>query len=701
LLIFELEIFYEVFLQKKKEMKRNLILTLMLGSSILFSCNNTSTEKEVDEKVSSKAIDLANMDTLVKPQDNFYDYATGGWRKNNPLKDEYSRYGTFDALAESNVEQVKGIIENAAKEKSNAGSVNEKIGKFYASGMDTLAIDKAGIESLKEILAQINAIKNTAEIPVKIAEFQTFGIYPLFYAYGSPDRKNSEMMIAELSQGGLGIDRDYYLESTDRAKTIRAEYQKYIAKLFVLAGNEQAIADKNAQTIMNFETRLAKASMTRLERRDPIKTYNKMDLAKIQAITPNFDWKAFYKAWGLENPGEINVEQPNFFKEVNKMLKEVAIDDWKLYLTWNLLNSSAEYLSKDFVVANFDFYGKTLQGKKEMKARWKEIVENTNYVLGEAVGELYVAKYFPAEAKERMLKLVENLRIALGSRIDNLTWMSDGTKKAAREKLAAIRVKVGYPDKWKDYSSLEIKEQAYILNVFNGRKFAFAESLAKIGKPVDKNEWHMTPQTVNAYYNPAGNEIVFPAGILQPPFFYLDADDAVNYGAIGVVIGHEMTHGFDDQGRNFDKNGNMTDWWTKEDADKFKERTQVLVNQYNNFIVLGETHADGQLSLGENIADLGGINIALDAFKLTEQAKKDEKIDNFMPNQRFFLAYAKIWGQNIRDEEILRRTKEDVHSLGVWRVNGPLPNVAAFYEAFNVKESDKMYLAPEKRADIW
>jgi len=673
----------------------------MLGSSILFSCNNTSTEKEVDEKVSSKAIDLANMDTLVKPQDNFYDYATGGWRKNNPLKDEYSRYGTFDALAESNVEQVKGIIENAAKEKSNAGSVNEKIGKFYASGMDTLAIDKAGIESLKEILAQINAIKNTAEIPVKIAEFQTFGIYPLFYAYGSPDRKNSEMMIAELSQGGLGIDRDYYLESTDRAKTIRAEYQKYIAKLFVLAGNEQAIADKNAQTIMNFETRLAKASMTRLERRDPIKTYNKMDLAKIQAITPNFDWKAFYKAWGLENPGEINVEQPNFFKEVNKMLKEVAIDDWKLYLTWNLLNSSAEYLSKDFVVANFDFYGKTLQGKKEMKARWKEIVENTNYVLGEAVGELYVAKYFPAEAKERMLKLVENLRIALGSRIDNLTWMSDGTKKAAREKLAAIRVKVGYPDKWKDYSSLEIKEQAYILNVFNGRKFAFAESLAKIGKPVDKNEWHMTPQTVNAYYNPAGNEIVFPAGILQPPFFYLDADDAVNYGAIGVVIGHEMTHGFDDQGRNFDKNGNMTDWWTKEDADKFKERTQVLVNQYNNFIVLGETHADGQLSLGENIADLGGINIALDAFKLTEQAKKDEKIDNFMPNQRFFLAYAKIWGQNIRDEEILRRTKEDVHSLGVWRVNGPLPNVAAFYEAFNVKESDKMYLAPEKRADIW
>ncbi len=673
----------------------------MLGSSILFSCNNTSTEKEVDEKVSSKAIDLANMDTLVKPQDNFYDYATGGWRKNNPLKDEYSRYGTFDALAESNVEQVKGIIENAAKEKSNAGSVNEKIGKFYASGMDTLAIDKAGIESLKEILAQINAIKNTAEIPVKIAEFQTFGIYPLFYAYGSPDRKNSEMMIAELSQGGLGIDRDYYLESTDRAKTIRAEYQKYIAKLFVLAGNEQAIADKNAQTIMNFETRLAKASMTRLERRDPIKTYNKMDLAKIQAITPNFDWKAFYKAWGLENPGEINVEQPNFFKEVNKMLKEVAIDDWKLYLTWNLLNSSAEYLSKDFVVANFDFYGKTLQGKKEMKARWKEIVENTNYVLGEAVGELYVAKYFPAEAKERMLKLVENLRIALGSRIDNLTWMSDGTKKAAREKLAAIRVKVGYPDKWKDYSSLEIKEQAYILNVFNGRKFAFAESLAKIGKPVDKNEWHMTPQTVNAYYNPAGNEIVFPAGILQPPFFYLDADDAVNYGAIGVVIGHEMTHGFDDQGRNFDKNGNMTDWWTKEDADKFKERTQVLVNQYNNFIVLGETHADGQLSLGENIADLGGINIALDAFKLTEQAKKDEKIDNFMPNQRFFLAYAKIWGQNIRDEEILRRTKEDVHSLGRWRVNGPLPNVAAFYEAFNVKESDKMYLAPEKRADIW
>jgi len=687
---------------KKITMKKNLILTLMLGSSLLFSCTETSkSESEETTEVKEKAIDMANLDITVRPQDNFYDYATGGWRKNNPLTDEYSRFGTFDVLGEQNVTQVRGIIEEAAKDFGKAGSVKEKIGKFYASGMDSAAIEAAGVEPLKAIFAEIEAIDNVSSVLTKVATFQQMGIYPLFYSYGSPDNKNSNMTIAQLSQGGLGIDRDYYLEDNERAKTIRTEYQKLVAKMFVLAGNDEATASAKAEKILKLETQLAKASMTRLEQRDVEKTYNKMDLAGLQKLSPNIDWSAFYKNWGLETPGDINVAQLNFFKEISKMMKTVPLEDWKIYLTWNVLNSSADYLSSDFVTANFDFYGTVLQGKKEQQPRWKRIVGSTNGILGEAVGELYVAKYFPAEAKERMLKLVENLRVALGSRIDNLTWMGETTKKAAHEKLNAIRVKVGYPDKWKDYTKLNIKEQAYILNIFEGRKFAFAEDVAKIGKPVDKDEWHMTPQTVNAYYNPMGNEIVFPAGILQPPFFYLDGDDAVNYGAIGVVIGHEMTHGFDDKGRSFDKDGNMTDWWTAEDAENFKKRAQVLVDQYDSFIVLGETHADGKLSLGENIADLGGLNIAYDAFSLTEQSKGTEKIDNFTADQRFYLAYAKLWGQNIRDEEILRRTKEDVHSLGVWRVNGPLPNIAAFYKAFDVKETDPMYLAPEKRAEIW
>lgn len=673
-------------------MRKILTISLLVGSAMFLGFSNAADED-------GKAIDLTDLDQSVKAQEDFYDFSTGGWRMKHPLTDEYSRYGTFDVLAENNVEQVRGIIEAAAKEFGKSGSVKEKIGKFYASGMDTEWIESVGLSPLKSIFKDIESIKNITDVQEKIATLQPLGIFPLFYSYGSPDNKNSDMMIAHLTQGGLGMERDYYIEEDERSVSIREAYLGYMEKMFELAGEENTSA--LAETVMSIETRLAKASMTRLERRDPFKTYNKMSIQLLQEKVTGFDWSAFYENWGLPNPGDINVTQPDFFKEVGEMMQDVSVNDWKVFLRWKLMNTAARYLSSEFDNAQFDFYGSTLQGKKEQKPRWKRVVASTNNIMGEAVGELYVSEYFPPEAKNRMQALVETLRVALGIRIDQLEWMSDETKIAAREKLAAIRVKVGYPDKWKDYSTLQIKDQAYVLNVFEGNKHEFAEEIKKIGQPVDKDEWHMTPQTVNAYYNPSGNEIVFPAAILQPPFFYLDADNAVNYGAIGVVIGHEMTHGFDDKGRSFDKDGNMNDWWTEEDADNFKVRAQILVDQFNDIVVLGETHADGELCLGENIADLGGLNISYEAYSMTDEAKKNAKIDGFSAQQRFYLAYAKLWGQNIRDKEILRRTKEDVHSLGKWRVNVPLSNLPAFHKAFDIKEDDSMYLPADKRAVIW
>lgn len=645
------------------------------------------------------AIDLTDLDPSVDPTADFYDYATRGWREKNPLTEEYSRYGSFDVLAENNVEQVNGIIEAAAKDFGVAGSVKEKIGKFYASGMDLEAVNAQGLAPLQSLLDEIDAIHDIAGVQEKIATFQRFGVAPLFYSYGSPDRKNSDWMIANLAQGGLGMERDYYVEQDERSQNIRETYLAFVTRMLELAGDPEAVT--RAQTVMRMETRLAQASMTRLERRDPLKTFNKMELPALQEIAPGMDWTAFYQNWGLPQPGPINVSQPDFFKQVGLMMTDTPIADWQVFLRWKLISELASYLSEEFDNTAFAFYGTTLQGKTEQKPRWKRVVNATNGIMGEAVGELYVEQYFPPVAKQRMQALVANLKVALGQRIDQLDWMSETTKTAAHEKLSAIRVKVGYPDKWKDYSALEIKEQPYVLNVMTGNAFEFDQELKKIGQTVDKDEWHMTPQTVNAYYNPLGNEIVFPAGILQPPFFYLEADDAVNYGAIGVVIGHEITHGFDDKGRNFDKDGNMNDWWTEEDSAKFKERAQVLIDQFDSIVVLDDTHANGKLSLGENIADLGGLNIAYDAYRITPEFASDARIDGFTNQQRFYLAYAKLWAQNIRDKEILRRTKEDVHSLGKWRVNGPLPNLTTFHQAFGIDDGDAMYLPEAQRAVIW
>jgi len=548
-------------------MKRKIkvVLSGFIMSMVITSCGSGESNK-----ATVKAVDKNNMDLSIKPGDNFYQYANGGWIKNNPVPSDRTQYGSFSVLYDQNQIKLKNLVLDAAKSKSAKGTIAQKIGDFYNSGMDTVAIDKLGIKPIEKDLARVDALKSHDQLLPLIAEMQKTGVHPVFYFFGAQDDQNSEMIIANLYQGGLGLpDRDYYLSDDARSQEIRKEYISFIKKIFVLAGYTEENAENTAVSIMKFETRLAKASFTRLENRDPYSTYNKMSVAELEKITPEANWNKYFTSLGLNNPGDINVKQVKFFKEASNMLKTENIQTWKNYLKWNILNSSASSLSSDFGTANFEFYGTVLSGQKIQSPRWKRVLGRTSGSMGEAIGKLYVEKFFPPEAKERMIKLVANLKASLGHRIDKLDWMSDETKVLAHEKLDAINVKVGYPDKWMDYTNLDIEPGKWFENVKNARIFSFNDGLSKIGKPYDKSEWGMTPQTVNAYYSPNANEIVFPAAILQPPFFYMDQDDAVNYGAIGVVIGHEMTHGFDDQGRNYDKKGNLNNWWSDEDASAF------------------------------------------------------------------------------------------------------------------------------------
>lgn len=672
------------------DLNRLVVMTLLMGS---MAC-----KQEIPK---SKSINLADLDTTVSPAADFDNYANGGWKKRFPIPDEKSRFGSFDLLADSGELQVQTLITEIASQKQDPGTIGQKIADFYNTGMDTAKIERDGLAPVQPILDQIDAIQTKEEVMKVVADLHTQGIYPMFSFFADADQKNSERVVAYLYQGGLGMpDRDYYMKEDERSKEIQAAYQLFLQKMFVLTGADETTAQAHATTVYDLEKRMAAASMTLLEQRDPHQVYHKMDLAGIQKISPEINWTAHFAGIGLQNPGEFIVGQPVFIAELGKLLNTVSVDNWKIYLKWQVLESTAAYLSKPFVDQNFEFYGKTLTGQKAQRPRWKQVQGATNNALSEAIGQMYVQKYFPAEAKKRMIDLVENLKVSLGERIGQLAWMSDATKAKAQEKLDAVTVKIGYPDKWRDYSSLEVSTESYVANVLKARKFDFNYMIGKVNKPVDRTEWMMPPQMVNAYYNPTMNEIVFPAAILQPPFFFMDGDDAVNYGAIGVVIGHEMTHGFDDQGRQYDKVGNLTDWWTAEDAQLFNERTKVLVNQFNNFTVIDTVKADGELSLGENIADLGGLNVAYTALKkvLTGQEKP---IDGFNPDQRFFLAYAHLWAQNIRDQEIVRRTKEDVHSLGRFRVVGPLRNMPEFHAAFNVKEGDYMFLGGADRAVIW
>lgn len=657
----------------------------------LFSCQQ-------NEK--SKAIDLKNLDTSVRAADDFDQYANGGWKVNNPMPDDKSRYGTFDKLRDEAEKQLQTLFDEVTAEEHEPGSVGQQIADFYNTGMDTAKIEAQGVEPLMPYLNEIEALSSVADVQRLVVKYHKEGNGVLFSFFGSADKQNSHRVISQLYQGGLGMsDRDYYLQTDNRSIEIRNEYVQHMAKMFSLAGDSESLAQQKAERVMALETRLAKASLSRLEQRDPHRTYNKMKLESLVELSPDFDWGNFFAQMGFPNEDEINVAMPGFFAEISQMMNDIPLDDWKAYLDWNVINGAAPYLSSDFVDRDFYFYGKVMKGQEENRERWKRVQGTTSSVLSEAIGQLYVARYFPPEAKQRMVDLVENLRISLGQRIDNLEWMGEDTKAKAHEKLATINVKIGYPDKWRYYSSLQVKTDSYLANIMRSRAFNAEYSRNKINKPVDKGEWYMPPQMVNAYYSPSMNEIAFPAAILQPPFFYLNADDAVNYGAIGVVIGHEITHGFDDQGRKYDKEGNLNEWWTADDASRFDERAQVLVNQFDEFVVLDTLHADGELTLGENIADLGGLNISYQAYK--NASNETESIDGFTPDQRFFLAYAHLWANNVRDKEIVRLTKEDVHSLGRLRVLGPLRNMPEFYAAFDVKEGDNMYLPEDERAKIW
>ena len=677
--------------------KRKMFPFLAAGIVALASCN--TPQKEV---VKIAAINPANMDTTVAAGTDFYEYACGGWIKNNPLKPEYARFGTFDQLLENNQEQLRVLIEELSATPHEAGSVAGKIGALYAMGLDSTKLNADGVAPIKEELAAINALATKSDVSKMVATLHKEGMAPFFALFVDADEKNSAMNIVQLYQAGIGMgDRDYYLLEDEGSAKMRDAYRAYINKLFTLAGSSPEQADAAVDAVMKIEKAIAEISYGREDLRDSQKNYNKLPYEDFKQIESPLDWDVYFESMGLAGLKELDAKQINFYKDMNKALRNTTVDEQKYYLAFNLLSAAAPYLSDDFVDADFEFYGKVMSGKQEQQPRWKRSLNTVNGALGEAVGEMYVEKYFPAAAKERMVSLVKNLQTSLGERINNLAWMSDETKKKAQEKLATFHVKIGYPDKWKDYSTLEIKDDSYWNNFKRASLWNYAEMIAKAGKPVDKDEWLMTPQTVNAYYNPTTNEICFPAGILQYPFFDMNADDAFNYGAIGVVIGHEMTHGFDDQGRQYDKDGNLKDWWTEEDAKNFEKRADVMVAFFDSIEVAPGVHANGRMTLGENIADHGGLQVSYQAFKKATAAAPLEVKDGFTPEQRFFLAYANVWANNTRPEAILQLTKIDVHSLGKWRVDAALPHIAAWYEAFGITEKDPMFVPVAERISIW
>lgn len=654
------------------------------------------------EAVMTSGIDLTNLDTTAVQGADFYQYACGGWMKKHPLTNEYSRFGSFDMLAENNREQLKGLIVEIAAGQNAQGTIGQKIGDIYKLAMDSVKLNADGVTPIQADLEKIASVKDKSEIVPLMAELAHSGVFPYFSFYVGADIMDSKSNLFQLYQGGISLgEKEYYLDNDDVTVNIRNKYKEHIVKMFQLAGFDEAAAKKKMEAVMDIETRIAKASFSAVEQRNPAANYHKMSLDELKKEIPGIDWDAFLNGIGVKGVTELSVSQVDPIKEVEKIINSLPVENQIAYMQWSLIDRAAGYLSDDLVAQNFDFYGKTLSGKQTNQPRWKRAVSTVNGVLGEAVGQMYVEKYFPAAAKERMVLLVKNLQTALGERIRNLEWMGDSTKIKAIEKLNSFYVKVGYPDKWRDYTGLNIEKDSYWANVKRATEFELDYMLSKAGKPVDRDEWGMTPQTVNAYYNPTTNEICFPAGILQYPFFDMNADDAFNYGAIGVVIGHEMTHGFDDQGRQFDKDGNLKDWWTAEDAKRFEERAQVMVNFFDSIQVLPGLNANGSLTLGENIADHGGLQVSFQAFK---NATKDAPLlvkDGFTPEQRFFLSYAGVWAGNIRDEQIRLQTKSDPHSLGRWRVNGALPQIGAWYDAFGIKEGDPMYLAPEKRVSIW
>lgn len=695
IVIFGLILFAKTRYQKNHSFMRKVFL-FPLAALLMAACTS-----KTDQQATVKAIDTANMDMTVNPGDDFYRYVNGTWLRNNPVPDQYTDYGAFTELIERNRDMLKSLVVEAADGTAEEGSEARKIGDFYASGMDSTAREKAGLEPLAADLKQIASLASPKEMAAFTANLHKRGIFPTFIPYTMADVKNSDMVILNFYQGGLGLPEvEYYTVDDQQMKEIRAEYLKFIAKILTMAGDNENEAATHAAAILELETKMAKASKTLLERRDPEANYNKLTLDEIKTLAPNFDWDTYFASVGLAGIQSVNVNQPSFIEGMSKLLKEVPAATWQAFLRYNVVAGNASYLNDALYAEVHNFYNVFLSGQKEMQPRWKRVLNATSGSLGEAIGKVYVAKYFPPEAKQRITDLVGNLKKSLAERVSGLAWMGDSTKQRALEKLAAMQVKVGYPDQWIDYTSLQISRDSYIQNIWNANAFEFKRTLDKVDKPIDKSEWVMTPQTVNAGYVPSKNEIVFPAAILQPPFFYKDGDDAVNYGAIGVVIGHEMTHGFDDQGRKYDLKGNLAEWWTPADADQFVQRTSVLVEQWDNYTMLDSLKLNGQLTLGENIADNGGLTVSLNALKKVLTGS-EEPIDGFTPLQRFFISYGTIWRENIRDKKLARDIKEDVHAPAESRVNGAVFNIPEFYEAFPVKETDKLFITLENRASIW
>jgi len=656
-----------------------------------------------DSKLAS-GINKDNLDTSVKPGDDFYEYACGGWMKKHPLPGDYSRYGTFEQLDENNDKQVRGIIEDLASKDNEKGSIEQKIGDLYNLAMDSVRKNKEGVAPIRKYTACLASIHTPADLMHTAAQLTASGV-PLYFSTGADaDIKDSKNNLVQIGQGGLTLgEKEYYLDSDSATLAIRNGFSAYMKRIFALCGYKADVAAKKAADVLAIETALARSSRAAAELRDPVSNYHKMTFAELQKSYPSIDWKDYYRTAGYPDFANVSVGQPEFFKGLESVLASFPLEAQKNYLEFHIIDFAAPYTSDTMRKAAFDFYGKVFSGRKAEKPTWKRAVSLVQGLIGEGVGHMYVEKYFPESSKQRMLTLVKNLQKALGERIKAQTWMSAATKAKALDKLASFYIKIGYPDKWTDYSRLTIDPKLSLLdNVVAACKWENAHEIdITVNKPVDRTRWYMVPQEVNAYYNPTTNEICFPAGILQPPFFDAKADDAYNYGAIGVVIGHEMTHGFDDQGRQFDKYGNLQDWWTKEDGENFKKRAQVMSDFFSGIEVLPGLKGNGPLTLGENLADHGGLMVSYQAFQNAMKTNPLKTEDGFTPEQRFFLAYAYVWAANISNEEIRKRTKSDPHSAGRWRVNGALPHIDAWYKAFNVKPGDKLYVPKDKRVNIW
>jgi putative endopeptidase len=686
---------------RKRKYPVGITVTFLLSAAVIIAAAGGHASTRAAGDSAYWGFDLANLDKSCKPCDDFYQHAMGGWMKANPIPPEYSTWGSFSRLLDKNQQNLREILETAASQKAAADSNEQKIGDFYASCMDTSAIEAAGTKPIDGELANIAAINSQADLQGETARLQEAGVSVLFRFSSNQDAKNSSQVVGSAFQGGLGLpEREYYLKQDDKSKQLRDAYVKHVAKMFVLLGDSDETAASEAKTVLDIETSLATASMRNTDLRDPDKTYHRMNLAELRAMTPDFNWESYFKEVGHPELKEINVGQPDFFKALDAQLTATPLADWKTYYRWYLVNSTASALPERFVDEEFEFRGKTLTGAKEIQPRWKRCVQATDRALGEALGQVYVQKYFPPEAKAHALVMVHNLIGALHDDLQTLPWMSPETRAAATAKLDAFAVKIGYPDKWRDYSALKIDRVSYLANRRRAAAFDFQRRLEKIGKPVDRTEWGMTPPTVNAYNNSSMNEIVFPAGILQPPFYDPKADDAVNYGGMGAVIGHEITHGFDDHGSRFDGQGNLKNWWKPEDLKNFQERAGCVQQQFDGYVVDGDLHENGKLVLGESIADLGGLTISYAAYEKSLQGKpRPPDKDGFTPEQRFFLGWAQVWGANDRLEYERLMANTNPHPLPRFRGNGPLSNMAEFAKAFGCKKGDPM--VREQACKIW